>query len=53
MIDNTGGVLFKALEFDIDISIQAATKYLIGHSDGMIGTAVSTRAGISCVKMPI
>ncbi|WP_273746732.1 PLP-dependent transferase, partial [Morganella morganii] len=28
-------------EFDIDISIQAATKYLIGHSDGMIGTAVS------------
>ncbi|MGU0055743.1 PLP-dependent transferase [Enterobacter hormaechei] len=26
---------------DIDISIQAATKYLIGHSDGMIGTAVS------------
>jgi cystathionine beta-lyase len=32
---------FKALEFDIDISIQAATKYLIGHSDGMIGTAVS------------
>ncbi|MDR2217017.1 MAG: cystathionine beta-lyase [Yokenella regensburgei] len=43
MIDNTwaAGVLFKALEFDIDISIQAATKYLIGHSDGMIGTAVA------------
>ena len=43
MIDNTwaAGVLLKALEFDIDISIQAATKYLIGHSDGMIGTAVS------------
>ena len=43
MIDNTwaAGVLFKALEFDIDISIQAATKYLIGHSDGMIGTTVS------------
>lgn len=43
MIDNTwaAGVLFKATEFDIDISIQAATKYLIGHSDGMIGTAVS------------
>ena len=43
MIDNTwaAGVLFKALEFDIDISIQAATKYLIGHSDAMVGTAVS------------
>ena len=43
MIDNTwgGGVLFKALEHDIDISIQAGTKYLVWHSDVMIGTAVS------------
>lgn len=43
MIDNTwaGGILFKALEHDIDISIQAGTKYLVGHSDVMIGTAVS------------
>ncbi|ADO47017.1 cystathionine beta-lyase [[Enterobacter] lignolyticus] len=43
MIDNTwaAGVLFKALDFGIDISIQAGTKYLIGHSDGMAGTAVS------------
>lgn len=43
MIDNTwaGGVLFPALEFEIDISIQAGTKYLVGHSDVMIGTAVS------------
>ncbi|MDG2963358.1 cystathionine beta-lyase [Exercitatus varius] len=43
MIDNTwaGGILFKALEYDIDISIQAGTKYLVGHSDVMIGTAVS------------
>ena len=43
MIDNTwaGGVLFKALEHDIDICIQAGTKYLVGHSDIMIGTAVA------------
>ncbi|WP_150539522.1 cystathionine beta-lyase [Actinobacillus vicugnae] len=43
MIDNTwaAGVLFPALEFDIDISIQAGTKYLVGHSDVMIGTAVA------------
>lgn len=43
MIDNTwgGGILFKALEHDIDISIQAGTKYLVGHSDAMIGTAVA------------
>ena len=43
MIDNTwsAGVLFKALEHEIDISIQAGTKYLVGHSDIMIGTAVA------------
>ncbi|MGR3807656.1 cystathionine beta-lyase [Pasteurella testudinis] len=43
MIDNTwsGGLLFKALEHGIDISIQAGTKYLVGHSDAMIGTAVA------------
>ncbi len=43
MIDNTwsAGVLFNALAFDIDISIQAGTKYLIGHSDAMVGTAVA------------
>lgn len=43
MIDNTwaAGVLFKALDLGIDISIQAGTKYLIGHSDAMVGTAVS------------
>lgn len=43
MIDNTwsAGVLFPALEYGIDISIQAGTKYLVGHSDAMIGTAVA------------
>ncbi|EMV0164857.1 cystathionine beta-lyase [Klebsiella variicola] len=43
MIDNTwaAGILFKALNFGIDISIQAGTKYLIGHSDAMVGTAVA------------
>lgn len=43
MIDNTwgGGILFRAFDFDIDISIQAGTKYLVGHSDAMIGTAVA------------
>lgn len=43
MLDNTwsAGILFKALAFGIDISIQAGTKYLVGHSDAMIGTAVA------------
>lgn len=45
MIDNTwaAGVLFNALAHDIDISIQAGTKYLVGHSDVMIGTAVANK----------
>ena len=43
MIDNTWAavILVKALDFGIDISIQAGTKYLIGHSDAMVGTAVA------------
>lgn len=43
MLDNTwaAGILFNALAHGVDISIQAGTKYLIGHSDAMIGTAVA------------
>ena len=45
MMDNTwgAGVLFKALEHDVDISTQSGTKYLIGHSDAMLGTAVANQ----------
>jgi cysteine-S-conjugate beta-lyase len=40
MIDNTwsGGYYFKAFEQGCDVSIQAATKYIVGHSDAMLGT---------------
>ncbi|WP_276642594.1 cystathionine beta-lyase [Siccibacter turicensis] len=43
IMDNTwaAGILFKALDFGVDISVQAGTKYLVGHSDAMIGTAVA------------
>jgi len=43
MLDNTwaAGILFSAFDHDIDISIQAGTKYIVGHSDAMIGTAVA------------
>ncbi|WP_440515044.1 cystathionine beta-lyase [Serratia sarumanii] len=43
MIDNTwaAGLLFKPLTHGVDISIQAGTKYIIGHSDAMLGTAVA------------
>lgn len=41
MIDNTyaAGVLFKPLEHGIDVSIQALTKYVCGHSDVFMGAA--------------
>ncbi|CSD24256.1 cystathionine beta-lyase [Vibrio cholerae] len=43
MLDNTwaAGVLFSPFEHGVDISIQAATKYIVGHSDVMLGTAVA------------
>lgn len=43
LLDNTwsSGVFLKALDIGVDISIQSGTKYIIGHSDGMMGTAVS------------
>lgn len=45
MMDNTwsAGLFFNPLQYDVDISIQAGTKYLVGHSDSMIGTAVSNK----------
>ncbi|MBM7038475.1 cystathionine beta-lyase [Vibrio ulleungensis] len=43
MLDNTwgAGVQFSPFDFGVDISIQAATKYIVGHSDVMLGTAVA------------
>jgi cystathionine beta-lyase len=42
MIDNTwsAGHFFKAFAHGCDISIQAATKYIVGHSDAMLGSVV-------------
>jgi len=40
MMDNTWAtaIYFKALDFGVDISIHAATKYPCGHSDVLFGT---------------
>jgi cystathionine beta-lyase len=39
MIDNTWGVLnFQPFTKGVDVSIQAATKYIVGHADAMLGT---------------
>ncbi|WP_433587403.1 cystathionine beta-lyase [Providencia alcalifaciens] len=52
MIDNTwaAGVLLKPLLFDVDISIQSATKYMNGHSDGMLGLAVANQRCIETLR---
>jgi cystathionine beta-lyase len=41
MLDNTWAspILCQPFELGVDISIQAATKYICGHSDVMLGTA--------------
>jgi cystathionine beta-lyase len=46
MADNTwsGGHYFKPLSLGCDVSIQAATKYIVGHSDAMLGTVVCNEA---------
>lgn len=43
--DNTWGVgiLYRPLALGADISVTAATKYLSGHSDVMMGTVTTTR----------
>ena len=40
VFDNTwaGGIFFSASKMGIDVSVQAATKYISGHSDVMLGT---------------
>ena len=45
-LDNTWAtpLFFKPLYHDVDISILAATKYIVGHADAMIGT-VTVRDG--------
>lgn len=41
ILDNTWAspVLFQPFSHGVDVSIQAATKYIVGHSDVMLGTA--------------
>ena len=43
LLDNTWAspINFKPFEHGVDVSIQAATKYVVGHSDVMLGTATA------------
>lgn len=41
ILDNTWAspILCKPFELGVDVSVQSATKYIVGHSDVMLGTA--------------
>ncbi len=49
ILDNTwaAGVFFKPLDHDVDISVQALTKYVIGHSDGFGGAVMTKRKDLA------
>lgn len=44
VMDNTwsGGYYFQPFEHGVDVSVHAATKYIVGHSDAMLGTITTT-----------
>lgn len=44
VMDNTWAtpLFFKPFEHGVDVSLQAATKYLVGHSDAMLGVITTT-----------
>src|ERR1700761_5545246 len=46
LMDNTWAtpLYFRALDFGVDLSIQAGTKYIGGHSDVMLGTGAANKA---------
>lgn len=45
IMDNTWGtpLYFKPFAHGVDVSVQSATKYIVGHSDAMLGTVTSTK----------
>ncbi|KAF0230767.1 MAG: cystathionine [Beijerinckiaceae bacterium] len=52
LIDNTWAtaLLFRPLDFGIDISINAATKYPSGHSDVLIGLVAANAKALPALK---
>lgn len=52
IMDNTWAspICFQPLKHGVDVSINAATKYISGHSDLMLGVAVCTEAAFIPVK---
>lgn len=52
-VDNTwaAGYYLRPLELGIDVSLQAATKYVVAHSDAMLGFAATHEALLAQLKL--
>lgn len=55
LMDNTWAtpLYFRALDFGVDLSIQAGTKYIGGHADVMLGTVAANSATASGLKKTV
>ncbi|MGE0713876.1 MAG: cystathionine beta-lyase [Alphaproteobacteria bacterium] len=52
LMDNTWGTpyLFPSFKHGVDVSIHAATKYIVGHSDAMLGAIVTNKESFLPVR---
>lgn len=52
IMDNTWAtpVFLQPLSIGIDVSVQSATKYIVGHSDAMLGTVTTTAETYDAVR---
>ena len=56
LLDNTWAspILCRPFELGVDVSVQAGTKYIVGHSDVMLGTiTTATEADLLTIKKQI
>ena len=55
IMDNTwsGGLYFQPFEHGVDVCVHAATKYIVGHADAMLGAVTTTEALYERVKSTV
>jgi cysteine-S-conjugate beta-lyase len=55
LMDNTWAtpLYFRALDFGVDLTIQAGTKYIGGHADVMLGTVAANAATAAALKKTV
>ncbi|MDH3693783.1 MAG: cystathionine beta-lyase [Gammaproteobacteria bacterium] len=53
LLDNTWGtpLYFKTFDHGVDVSIHAATKYIVGHADALLGMICANEKHFETIKM--